>query len=331
MTDARTVKIYANKIKLRSICLALSGLAAFTIFFIEAPVIIERMRSGLSLCATVIIPSLFPYMALSELLVFSGVNKLFEGLFGGVFEKIFRIPKCATSAFILGVLCGFPVGAKVSYSLYKQGKINNDDLFHLLIFCNIQSSAFIINTVGISLLGSKNAGAFLYLSILISIIIVGMLYPKFFKQKGSFQNLGSHDQNEKRQGLGATLTSSVKSSVLSILVVCGFVLFFYVICGIIIDLGEKLGIPSVVSLLICSILEISCGCVEVASALPQNAAFLACAMILGFSGISLHFQIASMCPDAEIKYGRFFTFKILTAIISGICAFALNFIFNIFV
>lgn len=331
MTIVHEIKKTSKKTNIKSLFLAGCGAIAFIIFFIEAPIIIERMKSGLLLCAKVIIPSLFPYMVLSELLLFSKIDILFDKYAGGLFQKAFHLPRCAVSAFFLGLLCGFPVGTKIAYSLYKKDKITHEELVHILLFCNIQSSAFIINTVGISLLGSKKAGLLLYISQILSLIITGLISNKFSAGRNAIKIANHTNTEQKKQGLGISFTSSVKSSVLGILSICGFVLFFYVLCGIITNFCHKLAAPSIISVTLCSMLEMSCGCVEAAKSLSTSAAFLACSMILGFSGISIHFQIMSLCPDVEIKYGRFFIFKSFTSIIAGILAVILNLIFKIFV
>lgn len=330
MISAKSISARSKKSMAKTLLISFFCVVAFVVFFIESPIIIERMKSGLNICAKTIIPSLFPYMVLSEVLISSGLDRLFDKTVGGAFEKIFKLPRRASSAFFLGLLCGFPVGTKISYSLYEKGKITNSELFHLLLISNIQSSAFIINTVGISLLGSKNAGVILYLSQIIALTVIGILYPRFYPTGSDPSIIQIKEIRQERKGIALTFTSSVKSSTLGILIICGFVLFFYVLCGIMLDLGEKLGDLSIIALAISSMLEMSCGCIETAGALTSKYALLACSMILGFSGISLHFQIMSLCPDAKIKYGRFFVFKILSSIIAGICTVLLNLIFNIF-
>ena len=331
MINNPTQNLTQCKRKFNTLIIAFCGILAFAIFILEAPEISDRMRSGLRLCSNVIIPSLFPFMVLSELLIFTRIDRLFERLAGGIFSKIFKLPKCAISAFVLGILCGFPVGTKIAYSLYEKEKISLDDLNHLLVFCNIQSSAFIINTVGISMLSNKSAGVLLYISQVISLIIAGVIYPKFFPKNES-KNTGNLLVNDrKNDGIATFFTSSVKSSVLGILTVCGFVLFFYVLCGIVTNFATRIGLSKVFSLSVCSMLEMSCACVEISNSLQVNTAFVAISSVLGFGGISLHFQIMSLCKDAKIKYGRYILFKILNAITSGIFAILLNLIFKIFV
>ncbi len=321
------------KIKIRRariILFSLVGIIAFFIFFFETPVIIERMISTLSLCARVLIPTLFPFMVLSELILISGLDRLLDKIFGGALEKIFKLPASASSALILGLLCGFPVGTTISYSLYEKGKISYDVLIHLLLICNIQSSAFIINTVGLSMLGDKRAGFLLYASQIISLLVTGIVYPRIFhidRVKNTSINLS---ESGDRHGIALKFTRSIKNSVISMLGICGFVLFFSVLCGIAFDIASRLNIPDIFTLTVCAALEMSCGCLEISRHLCGASALYACASVLAFSGMSLHFQIMSLCKSTHIKYARFFAVKIFSAIIASAAALLLNLIFKIF-
>lgn len=329
MTTQKTNLKNRSILRIKYLFIAIISASAFLIFFYETPVIIEQMKSGLLLCSRVLIPSLFPFMVLSELLIYSKIDLLFEKALGNLFEKIFRVPKCGISALILGLICGFPIGTRISFSLYDQGKINEDELCHLLSFSNIQSSAFIINTVGVSLLGNKNAGIILLISQALSLIICGIIYPRIFVKSTSIPYANSY-RHIRCEPMAIRITQAVKGSVLGILNICGFVLFFYVLCGITFDIGMRINLPNGILLTLCSMLEMSCGCVKAAT-LPAKHAFFVCALTLGFSGFCMHLQMLSLCKDAKIKYGRFFLSKILSATIAGIFAVTFNLIFKIFV
>ncbi len=315
--------------RIRVGAIAVLGLILFAVFFVETPVIIQSAKESLVICGSVIIPSLFPFMVLSELLLLFRIDRLFDKLFGKIFERIFKAPREAISAFVLGMICGFPVGTRLSYSLYEKGKISNDELLHLLLFCNIQSTAFIINTVGATLLESRRAGVFIYLSQIVALVIVGILYPRIFKIKKSTENTEISTKN-MRLSLAVKLTRSVVGSVTGILSICGFLVFFSVLCGICFDITEKLQIPRVIPLALSSVLEMSCGCIRAAQCLPPHQAFIFSSMTLAFSGLSLHFQIFSLCKEAKINYGRFLIFKICAAVIAGVCTASFDFIFKIF-
>ena len=329
MTVQKALKKHKDIKRIRAVAIAVLGLILFCIFFIETPVIIKSARDSLLICGKTIIPSLFPFMVLSELILLFRIDKLFDKLFGKPFEKIFKAPREAISAFVLGILCGFPVGTKLSYSLYEKGKISNDELLHLLLFCNIPSTAFIINTVGISLLGSRRAGVFIYISQIIALAVVGIAYPRILIIKKTTIEAPS-TLKSSHTPLAARLTQSVSGAVMGILSICGFLIFFSVLCGILYDISEKLRLCAALPLTLSSILEMSNGCIRASQSLPNNKAFILSATILAFSGLSLHFQIFSLCKGVKIKYSIFLVSKLCAAVVAGACATIFDLFFKIF-
>ena len=329
MTNQIYVKAYAKFKVLKVYILTVISIALFGVFFIEAPTVTRSARESLTVCYKTLIPSLFPFMVVSYIASIFKIDQLFSKLFGSIFEKIFKSPKAASSAFAIGIICGFPAGTKSLYSLYEKGEINNNSLMHLLLFCNIQSMPFIVNTVGGICLNNTKAGIFIYLSQIISLVTLGVLYPRIFPIKVSQQTI-SKDINTPPKNVSTRLTDSIKGSTLGILSICGFVVFFSTLSNVALDISSKIGIPSSIPLLCSFLLEMSGGCFIAAKEFPSPAALVACSSILAFSGFSMHFQIMSLCPNAKIKYSRFFAFKILQAVVAGIAALLFNIIFRIF-
>ena len=95
---------------------------------------VEYMGRGLTLCAKTVIPSLFPFMVISELLVSSGAGEALGRLFSRMMRRIFGISGAGASALFLGSMCGFPVGAKTAVSLYDRGVISRSECQHLFTF-----------------------------------------------------------------------------------------------------------------------------------------------------------------------------------------------------
>ena len=59
---------------------------------------VEYMGRGLTLCARTVIPSLFPFMVISELLVSSGAGEALGRLFSGIMRRVFGISGAGASA-----------------------------------------------------------------------------------------------------------------------------------------------------------------------------------------------------------------------------------------
>ena len=82
----------------------------------------EGFVTGLNLSALSVIPAIFPFFILSDFLFcyYSGSSKKI----GRCFESVLGINKRGFKAYIIGLLCGFPLGTKCSSELYKNGEIS---------------------------------------------------------------------------------------------------------------------------------------------------------------------------------------------------------------
>ena len=120
----------------------------FVLILRNPDVAIEYMGRGLSLCARTVIPSLFPFMVISELMVRSGAGEALGRLFSRPMRYLFGLSGAGCTAVVLGSLCGFPVGARTAVALYDRNAISRRECEHLLTFCNCPSSAFLVTAGG---------------------------------------------------------------------------------------------------------------------------------------------------------------------------------------
>ena len=170
---------YSNQYTLSQIIFLFIYAFSFILDFKKADIAIEYMKTGLSLCVKTVIPSLFPFMVISELIVKSGLGHIIGNILGTPITKIFRISNAASCAVIMGILCGFPIGARTVVALLENGDINKNEAEKLMTFCNSPSSGFIIGAVGLSLYSNKKIGIILYLTTLASTILIGIFQKRF--------------------------------------------------------------------------------------------------------------------------------------------------------
>lgn len=90
---------------------ALALLAAFVLLIALPQAAADGVRSALTLCGRVILPSLFPFFVCSNLFLLLGYSARLSARFGGAAAKLLRLPPAAGSAFLLGLLGGYPAGA----------------------------------------------------------------------------------------------------------------------------------------------------------------------------------------------------------------------------
>ena len=64
-------------------------------------------------------------------------------------------------AFIMGIISGYPVGAKIVNKFIEDGTCTKQEAERMLAFTNNSGPLFIIGTVGISLFGDTTIGIIL--------------------------------------------------------------------------------------------------------------------------------------------------------------------------
>lgn len=279
-------------------------------------------KNALNLCGDIIIPSLFPFFVCSGLLITSGFADIMARGMRKIMKPLFNVNGAGSVPFILGIISGYPLGALAVCRLYQNCSLSKHEAERLLSFCNNSGPLFILGAVGISLYHSPKVGVILYTSHILSAVITGIVFR--FYQKNKF--IAPYFEEERQEKSIAEIFSAVLSdSINSILTVCGAVIFFGVISGILTDLlplSEKLRI------IFSGIMEFTSGI----NALSQSSFLLfeklvISAGIIGFAGISVHIQVMGIIAGCNLSILPYIIGKILQSIISmALTAIILKFI-----
>ena len=142
---------------------------------------VSAAGDGVQLCLNVILPSLFPFFVLSTLCVDSGIIRALGTLMQPLMAPLFRVGGCCAGAFLLGIIGGYPVGARTAISLYESGQCSRDEAERLLSFCNNSGPAFILGVVGAGIFSSSKAGLWLYGAHVAASILVGIVFRFYGK------------------------------------------------------------------------------------------------------------------------------------------------------
>ena len=279
----------------------------------------------------VIVPSLFPFFVVSTLIVETGVTRHLGKLLEPVMRPLFNVGGSCVAAFALGFIGGYPVGAKTVIALYENGDCSKVEAERLLSFCNNSGPAFIFGVVGAGVFSSGTIGLLLYLAHTLASLIVGVI----------FRNWGVSDARCNRlrkksppppQSFSVVFTGSVKSSVQSMVNICGFVIFFTVfiqllfvsgfipfLAGVISTLLSPLGFDNRwAERLLIGIIEISSGVWSLNDAAGQLTASVAmAAFMLGWAGLSVHSQVLSFIGSSGLSVRTYIYGKFLQGIISA--------------
>ena len=166
-------------------------------------------------------------------------------MFGKILEKpvkkFFNVSGEGGLALIMGIISGYPTGAKIAVNFRENKICSKEEAERLLAFTNNSGPLFILGTVGISLFGNLKIGYILLVSHIISCIIVGLIFKNWKKDKNKiYLGLSKEVEELKNIGikdLGEILGTSIKKSIITILNIGGFIVVFSVIISILENSG----------------------------------------------------------------------------------------------
>ena len=146
-------------------------------------------------------------------------------MFGKILEKpvkkFFNVPGEGGLALIMGIISGYPTGAKIAVNFRENKICSKEEAERLLAFTNNSGPLFILGTVGISLFGNLKIGYILLVSHIISCLIVGIIFKNWKKDKNKiYLGLSKKVEKPKNIGikdLGEILGTSIKKSIFTIL------------------------------------------------------------------------------------------------------------------
>lgn len=309
----------------------------FLVFFSTAN--LSAAQKGLNLWAKNVVPSLFPFYIATELLNYTNLPYYLGKVTNKFMRPLFNIPGEGSYAFIMGIISGYPVGAKIVNKFIEEGTCSKEEAERMLAFTNNSGPLFIIGTVGISLFGDSTIGILLFITHIMSCLTVGLIFGFVSKKKQTnsykyerqiFQNSEHFVRSTHTYGisdLGTILSNSITNAISTILLIGGFIVLFSIVISMLnsiklIDSTCKMLnsiIPSEYTrCILTGLLELTNG-VNLVSSLHtkymSNQIMLA-AFLLGFAGFSIFLQIFSISAQNKISMKKYFIGKLMQGFIA---------------
>ena len=264
-------------------------LALLCVFLIFSPEASYSAKKGITLCAGVVAPTLFPIFVINGLLVSTGTAHRLSKAFSYPIRKLFGINEIGVYPALMGLICGAPSGCIALSSTLEDNSVTRNEASVIAVLSSPISFSFLYATVGIKMLGSVKLGVLLYFINVLSSIAAGRILqaataekmkdhrhaPSLFKQKyhSSFQ-----------------LSQAITDAVSKIVSICGAIVFFSSLSGIISSISA---IPFPIRALTSLFLEITSGAKLISDGMPVNTAFLYLCAGCGWSGASIICQCVS--------------------------------------
>lgn len=283
---------------------------------------------GIRIWATKVLPALLPFFILTKLLSYTQFISTFGRILTPITQKLYGVGGSSGYVFLMSIISGYPVGAKLLSDLYNENKISQKQAITITSFTSTSGPLFILGSVAIGLFTNVKLGVIIIISHYIGALLNGLIYRQ--RKTNNIETLNVKNTNN-------FLSDSIVSSITSIMSVGGFIALFYMLLQLllsihifdpIIKMVAKLGAPkNILTSIICGLIEVTTGAIYLSK---ESISIYILAPILtfmiSFGGLSIHAQAYCFLKNFNMPYRLFFLQKLTQAIISTIIIIPLMFI-----
>ena len=252
---------------------------------------------------TRVLPSLLPYLAASSLLLRSGVLSRLNG-------------KASMLLLPLGLLGGYPVGAKLAGKLYRDGTLSLSDAQTASAFCNLPNPVFLISVVAAGFFHNPKAALPL---------LCGIYGTALFGLIPLSRVCMSVVRTAESHAMSDALPEAISDGMQAILNIGGCLVFASVLGALLESSGVfRLFGANAPTVRACTLglFEMTSGISKLSAlpfSLPLRLALTA--FLLQFGGISVLLQSASLLP---LSLPRYCLIRLITALAAALSVFFLT-------
>ena len=285
---------------------------------------LNAAQTGLLLWFNKVLPSLLPFMIFINLLVPLDGLSAFTMRCTALSRKIWHLPGESFFAFFMGLIAGYPMGAKVVKTLYTNHQLTRSEAERTLCFCNNCGPLFIIGTVGTAMLSQTQLGYFLF-----GIHILSAFLMSFFITRSTPVYTTPHltkTTSKTSPPLFTLLNLAVMNTMDTLTCIGGYIILFSVLLTLLTQTPLTLHLLNLFSLspdtkqlisgLLGGLLELSNGA-HALSKLPLSLYSIALISgFIGFGGICVYFQSLFVLGDVSLNTKPFFLSKCFQGLLS---------------
>ena len=317
-----------------------AGVLVFNLLIILFPrETIAAAQEGLLLWFNNVLPSLLPFVAGANLLMGLGAAHFLAVLLEPFMQTVFGVSGSGGFAMAVGIMSGYPVGAKVTAELREKGTLTQSEAQRMASLASNAGPLFIIGAVANGMFKSTAAGWFLLTAHYGGAILAGLLF-RFLSPRATHRAamparhilpsaIKSMAEARRKDGrpFGSILKQSVADTMETLLHVGGYIVLF----GVIVKALELLGVPAAIesaAFPLTSRLGLShgllsglfTGALEMTNGARQTAVFgttkeglLAAAAVISWGGLSVHAQALGFVSRTDIKAAPYLVSKLIHA------------------
>lgn len=271
---------------------------------------------GLLLWFQIILPTLLPFILMTNLLFFTNGIHYISKAFGKLLSRVFCVSETGSFAVVVGFLCGYPMGAKITADMSVSKYIDNKEAQYLLSFCNNTSPMFILNYIVWKTLNREDLLIPSVVILFAAPVLCSFLFRKYYKIKKS--GLHCLKQDTAPSFDFRMIDTCIINSFETIVKVGGYIMLFSIILTLLKELPFGGGFLQMVTL---PTLEITNGILLIGRFdIPFSFKYTAILALTSFGGICSIAQTKCMIQDTSLKLSHYIIEKLVTALVTSLLA-----------
>ena len=301
--------------------LSTAGILLLLLFLLRYPQeALAASRDGMGLWLNTLIPTLLPFLILTGFLIRTGTADKLTSPARPFWKICFGITPSGAYALILGLLCGYPMGAKITSDMYRHGKIGRQEAEYLLTFTNHASPAFLSTyLIHICLKDQADTGN-VYLVLFLSAFLT-MLFFRFiiFKNRTLTEKSLQNPKMEPSKACspGTLLDTSIMNGFETIARLGGYILLFSILSALVRHYWKS-GAPALCLLL--GTLELTTGLHFLSqAALPFGVTYILAMAMTSFGCLCILAQTKSVLHK-ELSLVPYICAKCVNAVMTAVIA-----------
>ena len=275
--------------------------------------------AGLDLWFHTVLPSLLPFMILSNVLISANVVSQLMRPFSGFFRHVLGLSPEGGYAWLLGLFCGFPMGARLTGDMYRQHRISREEAVYLLTFANQSSPMFLSTYVVLHGLGDSTMTLPVFVIFYASAFLTSLVFRIRSRRFGLPPSKPKKEVPEQTS-YGNLLDTSIMNGFEIITRLGGYIILFSILAGIVLQLPAPLRTAAP---FLSGLTEITTGIHTISgTTLPLQVKFTAIVCCTAFGGFSTVAQTSCMLNGTGLSIFTYLKGKLVNAAVAGLlCLF----------
>ena len=281
--------------------------------------------AGLDLWFHTVLPSLLPFMILSNVLIGANVVSQLMRPFSGFFRHVLGLSPEGGYAWLLGLFCGFPMGARLTGDMYRQHRISREEAGYLLTFANQSSPMFLSTYVVLHGLGDSTMTLPVFVIFYASAFLTSLVFRIRSRRFGLPPSKPKKEVPEQTS-YGNLLDTSIMNGFEIITRLGGYIILFSILAGIVLQLPAPLHTAAP---FLSGLTEITTGIHTISgTTLPLQVKFTAIVCCTAFGGFSTVAQTSFMLNGTGLSIFTYLKGKLVNAAVAGLLCL---FVFVVFI